>query len=139
MADGKVVNVMTKTHSQQCPICHRLPKEYKGKRDYDSSVRSWEVINEVCMGQLHFGLRVFDHLLDLACKLAVKNQNSTSYRLQPGEKLVTRKRKRWIQRQFIKKMGLRIGFPNAKGKIIISFVKFCGILWSFQFLEFLFY
>ena len=120
MCDGKVCNEFTgNPATQRCPLCHKLPKEYRGKKGNlegtDIKEEAWEAIQELVVAPLHFGLRVFEHLLRLGCMQKFRNKNSgPSYHLRKGEKVKYNKQRKWIQAQF-RKRGMRIGFPTRRG------------------------
>ena len=124
MCDGKVCNEFTgNPATQRCPLCHKLPKEYRGQKGNlegtDIKEEAWEAIQELVVAPLHFGLRVFEHLLRLGSMKNLRKKGSKfysvpSYHLKKGEKDQYNKQRKWIQAEF-RKRGMRIGFPNRRG------------------------
>ena len=142
MVDGAIVNEMTQCHStHRCAICHKLPSEYRKLKpeDHTFSLQAWDAIENmvICkftierlhnpwywyqsfLAPLHFGLRTFDHLFRLGCFQDIRRQcgKKTKYRIPKKRtdlKALKKIRRQMIQAEF-KAKGMRIGFPNPKGK-----------------------
>ena len=80
-ADGKVIMELTGCIStQRCPLCHLLPRQYKGIREYP--YLSPEAAEHLSFANLHFGLRLFEHLQRLAAL-----QDLKTYRCGPQHPL----------------------------------------------------
>ena len=50
MVDGAIVNEMTETRStHRCPVCTKLPREYRGLKpeDHTFTLRAWDAIENM--------------------------------------------------------------------------------------------
>ena len=114
MFDGKLAAILTgNITNQRCNLCHLLPREYKGK-DVDEIVltlRSALFTEEICTAPLHFGERVFDHLLKLGKLQSVKKYRNHS----DFQKMVIELERLFIIDRLKHELGVLVDLPGTSG------------------------
>lgn len=111
--DGKVLNVLTDTKSnQKCPICHATQTDFLKVTDYNS-VKFHPIDGNLKYGisPLHCWIRFFEFVLHLGYKMEVKKWQIRS----DEDKDAIKKRKEYIQNEFWKELSLRVDVPKAGG------------------------
>lgn len=106
MVNGKVANALTNTKSTQaCFICGATPKHIKGTLPLPPDKPENYAFG---MSTLHAWIRSFEFLLNIAYRLELcTNRVSGDHEKQKKEK-----KKRLIQQEFMKKLGLHVDKPK---------------------------
>ncbi|CAH0561743.1 unnamed protein product [Brassicogethes aeneus] len=107
MVDGKVCNSSTNTSStMKCYICGKTSKIFNDFQN--KNVENPEALR-FGLSILHARIRLFDTLLHIAYKLPLKKWQART----PEEKLIVKKTKQKIQREFKDRTRLIIDMPKA--------------------------
>lgn len=113
LIDGKVLNVLTGTKSSQsCPICGANPKQFLLIKNLNSSLYLPKY-NTLKFGisPLHAWIRCFEFILNISYRLQLKKWQIRN----AEEKIIMKKTKTEIQKQFWGKMGLHVHKPKSNG------------------------
>lgn len=109
MVDGKICNSQLNVSSQKCYVCGCTPKEMNDKQKLETKIDNPESY-QYGLFPLHAKIRTFECLLKISYRLGVKKwqirKNSEEYKLVD-------QRKRTIQAEFRKKMGLLVNIVKV--------------------------
>lgn len=108
MIDGKVCNAVSSTKStQRCYLCGATSKDFNAIDDVLQ--RKVDETNlKFGLSTLHAWIRCFEYCLHLSYKLGIRKWQARS----PEEKTDTQERKRSIQEEFKRRLGLNIDRPK---------------------------
>lgn len=107
MLDGSAINVLSDTNStQKCFICGALPKEMNSLKVYERPIKSENL--RFGLSSLHLWIRGFELLLHISYRLPLK-----CWQVRTSEhKIIFQERKKHIQFEFKKKLGLAVDKPK---------------------------
>lgn len=111
MVDGKVCNSLTDTSSaQKCYLCGSTPK-LMNNIDKALEAKVDEASMKFGLSTLHAWIRFFEYFLHVSYRLEIKSWKSTG--VEKKTSMINRKKR--IQNDFQKKMGLKVDRVRAGG------------------------
>ena len=112
MIDQKVLNHITDTSSQCCPICGASPSQFMNTENFDTETFQ-PFLDGLDFGisPLHAWLNVFNHLLRLANHKPIGQHRACG----DENKRICKARKEEIQQDLFQAFGIKVGVPNANG------------------------
>lgn len=103
MVDGKICNVLTNTSSQSCFICGATPINMNVLSNIGLRTKMLD-FHKFGLATLHAWIRFLECVLHISYNLPFKKWSART----PEEKIIKEDRKKYIQNQFWKKMGLKV-------------------------------